>query len=84
MKASNFPKVYVRGANEYAIRIGAVEYLQSYSTVVVRHGEVITLDPKWEISRVTVSHVAKYLDETPSAIRKKLSEGIFALENLNI
>jgi hypothetical protein len=85
MKAKAIPKVHVLGEHVCSITLGDDMYLQSYNTIVAHCNDrnVYTLDPKWEISRTTVGHVAAFLRDTLKGIRAKLDAGIYGIEHLN-
>ena len=92
-KVCNMPSYKGTGeavANQFVITVetnkGTKRIFQSYDTVIAVRDEYgkITLDENyWDYSQTTAHYRNNFLCEKTTETRKKIKQGIYALENLN-
>ena len=92
-KVENMPSYKGTGdavPNQFIITIntnkGTKRIFQSYDTVIAVRDEdgKITLDEnKWDYSHTTARYRNQFLCENTTETRRKIKQGIYALENLN-
>ena len=71
--------------NQFIIEDGEWEYFQSYDSIIVKQSRTETiLDKKyWNWSKTTSKYRNIFLGETKAETERKISAGIYRLENLN-
>lgn len=80
------PSISTFAANHNHIHTSYGAYFTSYDSVILFNptDESVTyLDPKWEFSRTTTKHLGKYLDMSPTEIRKGIESGDFIVKDLS-
>lgn len=92
-KVENMPSYKGTGetvANQFVITIktnkGTKRIFQSYDTIIAVKDEDgnVTLDEnKWDYSTTTARYRNQFLCENTTETRRKIKQGIYALENLN-
>ena len=72
-------------ANQFIITDGAVDYFQSYDSMIVKRTEdKVYLDEHyWNYSVTTSRYRNMFLNETTKETQKKIKDGVYILTNLN-
>lgn len=72
-------------ANQFIIRIGDVEYFQSYNTIIAKKscGKVYLDKNKWDYSSTTGKYRNIFLGEKKKDTERKIKNGEYILMNLN-
>ena len=90
MKKSVFVKNFVSAhknviANQFIITIDGIRYYQSYDSIIAKddNGQITLDEYYWNYSRTTGKYRNIFLGENTAETRRKISEGIYKLANLN-
>ena len=69
--------------NQFVIREGGNEYLQSYNSIIVKRdiNNNITLGQNWDYSNTTGKYRNLYLGETKKETEAKIASGEYKIDN---
>tara|TARA_R100001198_G_C5133343_1_gene150553 strand:+ start:48 stop:308 length:261 start_codon:yes stop_codon:yes gene_type:complete len=72
-------------ANQFIITDGAIDYFQSYKSMIVKRveGQVYLDEYYWNYSVTTSRYRNKFLNENTKDTQKKIKDGTYILTNLN-
>ncbi len=73
--------------NQFIVVAKGVSYFQSYESVIaaLEDGGAVTLDATyWDYSRTTSKYLGQFLGEPMAEVRKKVKDGTYTLEDLNL